>query len=102
MSGDRLLLDTNIVLYFLAGDATLLPLFEEKDLIVSVITELELLGYQELSDKERTSITQFLHHCTIMDVTSDVKEKAINIRRSYRIKLPDAMIMALHSAEMFQ
>ncbi len=38
MNGNNILLDSNIVLYFLNGEATLLPLLEEKQLYVSFIT----------------------------------------------------------------
>jgi len=45
MSGNKLFLDTNIILYLLAGDTTLADLLDEKQLYVSVISEMELLSY---------------------------------------------------------
>ena len=44
MNGNNILLDTNIVLYLLNGEETLIPLLEEKNLFLSFITQLELLG----------------------------------------------------------
>lgn len=44
MNGNSILLDTNIVLYLLNGEETLIPLLEEKNLFLSFITQLELLG----------------------------------------------------------
>lgn len=52
MSASSLLIDTNVILYFLNGDDTLLPLLEENDLVILVITEIELLGYGPLKRKE--------------------------------------------------
>ena len=49
MNGNNLLLDTNIVLYLLNGEETLIPLLEEKNLFLSFITQLELLGNQNLN-----------------------------------------------------
>ena len=52
MNGNSLLLDSNIVLYLLNGDTTLIPLLEEKQLYVSFVTQLELLSYHSLSTTE--------------------------------------------------
>ena len=94
MSGSSLLLDTNIILYFLNGDDTLLPLFENQNLMLSIITEIELLGYDGFNKKEWIATKNFLDNCTIINLNTDIKNKAIAIRRNYTLKLPDAVIMA--------
>jgi predicted nucleic acid-binding protein len=50
MSGSNLLLDTNIFLYLLGGDETIAETLNGKNIYVSFITELELLGYPDQSD----------------------------------------------------
>jgi predicted nucleic acid-binding protein len=45
-------LDTNIVLYLLSGDKTIADFLNKKQGYVSVITELELIGYPDISDTE--------------------------------------------------
>jgi len=94
MSGNSLLLDTNIILYFLSGDDTLIPLFEGRNLIVSIITEIELLGYSGLSDEELNKTEEFLEICTIINLDTDIKKEAISLRRKQKLKLPDAVILA--------
>jgi predicted nucleic acid-binding protein len=94
MSGNSLLLDTNIILYFLNGDKTLIPLLEERNLFVSIITEIELLGYSGFSDNELKQTEEFLEICTIINLDSDIKRRAISFRRNQRLKLPDAVILA--------
>ena len=94
MSGNSLLLDTNIILYYLNGDETLIPLVEENYLYVSVINEIELLGYSDFQKKELEAVKTFLTYCTSENITNDVKEKAINLRRNWGLKLPDAIILA--------
>jgi predicted nucleic acid-binding protein len=94
MSGNNLLLDTNIILYFLKGDDTLVPLMQESELVISIITEMELLGYGPLRGKELSRTKEFLDLCTIINITTDIKERAIKIRRNSKIKLPDAVIIA--------
>ena len=98
MSGNSLLLDTNIILYFLNGDDTLAPLLQENDLVISIIAEVELLGYEALTGNELIRTKEFLNLCTIINITTDIKERAIKIRRRYKIKLPDAFIMATASS----
>jgi predicted nucleic acid-binding protein len=93
MSGSKLLLDTNIILYYLSGDDTLTPLLEEKNLFISIITEIELLSYSEFKEEELSNIKAFLGYCISKDISDDVKREAINLRRSYKLKLP-AIIMA--------
>ena len=46
MSGINIVLDTNLVLHLLNGDATLGEYLENKNVYVSFITELEVLGYK--------------------------------------------------------
>ena len=94
MSGNNVLLDTNIVLYLLNGEETLIPLLEEKNLFLSFITQLELLGTRNLNSDDILKIKQFIAECTVIDITPGIKEYAISIRQEYSIKLPDCIIMA--------
>lgn len=88
------MLDTNIVLYFLNGDKTLIPILEDKSLFISFITQLELLSYNELSSEEIESIQLFLNECTIIDININIKNIAIDLRKKYHLKLPDSIIIA--------
>ena len=94
MNGNNLLLDTNIVLYLLNGEETLISLLEEKNLFLSFITQLELLGNQNLNPGDILKIKQFISECTVIDITPGIKEFAIIIRQKYTVKLPDCIIMA--------
>jgi predicted nucleic acid-binding protein len=94
MNGNSILLDTNIVLYLLNGEETLIPLLEDKNLFLSFITQLELLGARNIKPADLIKIKQFISECTVIDITSGIKEYAINIRQKYTIKLPDCIIMA--------
>jgi predicted nucleic acid-binding protein len=59
VSGTKLFLDTNIVLYLLNGDRTIAEIIDGKQLYISFITELELLGYKGLNLTEKTQIQAF-------------------------------------------
>ncbi|MCK9452735.1 MAG: type II toxin-antitoxin system VapC family toxin [Bacteroidales bacterium] len=92
MNGNQLFLDTNIILYFLNGDKSLLPVFEEKQLFISFITQLELLSFKAITENKINKIEGFLNHCSIIEMSSRIKENTIFLRRKYRLKLPDAII----------
>lgn len=94
MSGDKLFVDTNVILYLLSGDQTLATLLDGKNLHLSFITELELLGFAKLDIKTEKSIINFIEQCTIIDINSHIKGEVIKLRRKYAIKLPDCIIMA--------
>jgi predicted nucleic acid-binding protein len=87
-----ILLDTNIVLYFLSGRLTD-PLPSGK-YFVSVITEIELLSYPSLSSDEEVRIRDFLTKITVVGIESNIKELAIALRKQYKLKLADAIIAA--------
>ena len=94
MNGNSILLDTNIVLYLLNGEETLIPLLENKNLFLSFITQLELSGNRNLKPDDILKIKQFISECTVIDITQAIKEHTINIRQKYNLKLPDCIIIA--------
>ena len=92
MSGNKLLLDTNIILYLLGGDTTLVDILEGKQVYVSFITELELYSFKGLSSLEKTKIDVLLSSCSVIDITAGIKSKTVEIRQSYKLKLADSII----------
>ncbi len=94
MNGNKLFLDTNIILYLLNGDETLAELLNNKQLYISFITELELLAYKGITAKEEKVIKEFVSQCKTVAINSEVKQETIRIRKAYNIKLPDCIIIA--------
>lgn len=88
----RRLLDTNVVLYLLGGQ--LANPLEIGQYFVSVISEMELLSYQNLTADEEGRIRSFLTGITVVELTADVKTAAIQLRREHGLRLPDAIIGA--------
>ena len=50
MNGNKLFLDSNIVLYLLAGDQTLAELLDRKQLYISFATSLELPEHKGINE----------------------------------------------------
>lgn len=94
MSGNSLLIDTNIALYLLNGDTTIAELLNGRDVHVSFITELELLGFQDIKEEDRSIIEELLNNCIIVDLNQAIKRITIDLKQKYKLKLPDAIIAA--------
>ncbi len=101
MNGKEIIVDTNIILYLLDGSDTLVNMLQGKAIYLSFITELELLGFKNISDKEEKEIKVLLNDCIIIPLNSVIKEKYIEIRKKYQLKLADAIIAATSLAYEF-
>jgi predicted nucleic acid-binding protein len=66
----------------------------EKELYLSIITELELLSYKKITQKEVKVISTFLNELKIENISEDIKKNTIEIRKSTNLKLPDCIIAA--------
>ncbi|WP_236136059.1 type II toxin-antitoxin system VapC family toxin [Mongoliitalea daihaiensis] len=94
MNGNSLFVDTNILLYFLKFDSQIVEMISDKNLILSVISEIELLSFPDLGKLEEDLINEFLDNCVVFDLSLDIKGLAIRLRKKYKLKLPDAIIAA--------
>ncbi|HMS70382.1 MAG TPA: type II toxin-antitoxin system VapC family toxin [Saprospiraceae bacterium] len=94
MNGDNLLIDTNIALYLLSGDDAISEFLDGYNVYLSFISELELLGYFEITEEGKRSIEVFLADCIIIDFNEFIKQHTIELKQKYRMKLPDAIIAA--------
>jgi predicted nucleic acid-binding protein len=85
-------LDTNAVLYLLGGKlAKPLP---PGEYFISVISEMELLSYPNLDEPGLSQIKSFLADVSVVDLTPEIRELAIRLRRQHVLKLPDAIVAA--------
>lgn len=94
MNGNKILIDTNIVLFLLSEDRTLEVFLDDKELYISFITEMEILSYHGITETEKKKIISLLRTCTVVDINIHIKQKAIKLRQQHRIKLPDSIIAA--------
>ena len=94
----RYLLDTNLIIDAVGGCR---PAVEALEMAVnsdwvgySAITRLELFGYPDLSYEEECALAAVTDEINELAVTSSIIDLAIRIRKSVRIKSPDAIIAA--------
>lgn len=91
---ERLFCDTNALIRFLENDLVVVPLLSGRRLGISIITEREMQCKPNLKAGERAIIREFLNYFDILDLTSDIRDRAIKVRLSTRLKLMDAIVGA--------
>jgi len=99
MNGKKYLLDTNAVIEILQKENhKLMDLLRDAEWIgISVISHIEFLAFQGISQEDIDLFEQFLKRITILDILNSDKrllDQIIQIRLKYKIKLPDSIIIA--------
>jgi hypothetical protein len=86
------LLDSNILIYAPQPNfAHLLPLLVNPDCFVSEITRLEVLGFHQLSSIEKTYYERVFLQKTILPVTQEIIDLAIQYRQVRKMSVGDAI-----------
>ena len=93
--GKRYLLDTNTVLDYMGNKLPVnakneLAKIIDEEINLSVINKIELLGFAKV-DRD---LIDFVSYSNIYQLDEDITELTIEVRKKYRIKLPDAIIAA--------
>lgn len=86
----KYLLDTNTIIYALNQGLKL----KDGKYLVSIITEIELLSYANLTKSDEEVLKRLLGQFESIELTKSVKEKTIQIRKDSKLKLPDSVIIA--------
>jgi len=89
--------DTNIALYLLRGDETIINLLSDSGLHLSIITRMELLSFPGMLKAQIGPVNTFLEAWPVEELHSRVEQEAIRLRRQYKLKLPDSIIAATAS-----
>lgn len=93
MNGFNFVADTNFLISIHEGKKQVEP-FLDSAVVISVISEIELLGWHKLSSEENKLLQSLLDDCIIFELTADIRKLAIEIRQQIKIKTPDAIIAA--------
>jgi tRNA(fMet)-specific endonuclease VapC len=99
MSGNkRFFLDTNAIIAFLNGNFALVSLIRDAEWLgISVINELEFLAFKGLSERDKVIFNQFKQRIEVIDIVNtdeNLMLKIIEIRKKFKLKLPDAIVAA--------
>lgn len=91
---NKYIIDTNIVIGILQNNKTILDLLDGKELFISFITELEILSFSKITQEEEQLIHEYLKDIKIIELNNYIKKETILLRRKYKIKLADTIILA--------
>lgn len=92
---NSILIDSNIVIYSAEKEYQDLALWlRKKNILVSDITRLEVLGYWQLQWEDQDFFKKFFDRCTSLPINEKIVLKAIDLRQQMRMSLGDALIGA--------
>lgn len=92
--------DTNTVIYYLqqqfpaSAEKFIDNLLTTSHPAISVITEIELMSWKTAMEKDLSLLQNFIQDSLVLELEQAVKHKAAILRKTSRIKLPDAIIAA--------
>lgn len=64
------------------------------DILTSPIVRIELLSFSSLSEDEEQSLEDLLSQFSSVPLSQEIEDQTIQLKRRYKIKLPDAIIAA--------
>ena len=98
--GIKYLWDTNTAIYYLqqqfppGAEKFIDDLITDEQPVISAITEIELLCWKTATEKDLELLHNFINDALVIELERAIKLKTADIRKAYRIKLPDAIIAA--------
>lgn len=98
--GMKYLWDTNTAIYFLqrqfplSAEQFIDSILQENPPALFAITEIELMCWKTAGDDDLKVLANFIEDSVIFELEKDIKIKTVALRKSYKIKLPDAIIAA--------
>jgi len=98
MEQPKYLIDTNTVIDYLGRKLTVNGMTFMNNVIdaipnVSIITKIEVLGFNTTANQYRI-LTDFMDDAIVYELTNEVSDSCITLRKKYKTKLPDAIIAA--------
>lgn len=94
MNGKNAIFDSNIIIYLSKRELDLSVIDQFDHLSISIITYMEILGYQFNDSTEEQFIKDLISIFEIVFIDQKIADLTVGIRKKKRIKLPDAIIAA--------
>ncbi len=94
-NGVNLLLDSNILIYWLNGNANAAQIISDNNVHFSIITEIEIKSHTTLiTEAQKFKLEKVLIRFKKISLTEEIKDIAIQYKIQYKLKTPDAIIAA--------
>lgn len=98
--GVKYLWDTNTAIYYLQkqfppdAEKFVDSLLQTGQPAISAITEIELLCWKTATEKDILVLRNFINDALVIELEQSIKLKTAEVRKTNKIKLPDAIIAA--------
>ncbi len=90
-----ILLDSNTIIYFASpGFADHRREYSSFDLAASAVSRIEVLGYHSLEQDKEKDFENYFASILVLEITSEVVERAIWLRQQRKMGLGDAVVAA--------
>ena len=90
-----ILLDSNIVIYSTKPNfSSVLGLFSQNEIAVSIVSCVEVLGYYKLTQDDRMALEEFFQVAKVIPLSDEIARMAIELRQTRPIKLGVSLISA--------
>ena len=97
--GPQFLIDTSAVIKYVnqtlpSNGITFIDGFVNRQRIISFVSEIELQSWSPVNPADIIVYQQFVAQSNIIGINTGIITETIEIRRNYKLKLPDAIIAA--------
>ena len=95
MNGNSAVFDSNVIIDDSKGIVSINQIIDDYKLFyISIISYVEILGYDFTNNKEKTKIENILKNIPIINLELSIANIAIKYRKKSKIKLADSIILA--------
>jgi predicted nucleic acid-binding protein len=95
MTGNEAILDSNVIIDVVRKVIDIeKSIFQYKRVYISLITYIEVLGYNFKDEDEKIITKQILGMFEILNPDIEIADLTISYRKMKKIKIPDAIILA--------
>jgi len=98
--GIKYLWDTNTAIYYLQqqfpanAEKLIDNIVQDYKIIISAITEIELYCWKTPTENDLKILHEFVEDAMVIELEKEIKFKTAELRKEYKIKLPNAIIAA--------
>jgi len=99
MERQKFLIDTNVAIEYIGEilpekTLTMLDVIIDGQFFISVINKIELLGFSGITQNEELKFQELINAAEVLELDDHIVNSTIEIRKTYKTKLPDAIIAA--------
>ena len=89
------LLDSNIIIYATDPENEWLRIWlEAEPFAISQISQIEVLGYHQITPGEITDLREFIYSSNVLPISDGATNKAIALRQQRKMSLADSIVAA--------